>query len=242
MSDELFKNLQESSETEQVNKQFAQIIVEQFRIQSSMEAVCQAVVDKTMRIYHEHCITTSKAPWRNSRNTLLIRNFNFPLPNGVIPKLSTLKKYYFHNNSINNNYMLNILNNKIPVSNVDSSEGRVRFNPIIQSRSPTMTNEESDFDHYTTESSEVQDISSNTNTNSIRDDSESQYDENLVSTMTSQFSQNSDFPSNALSTYTNSRMRDKNKKIQAYVDFSQYYQNFEKLKTNGTLPAFMKFD
>ncbi|XP_077294109.1 TGF-beta-activated kinase 1 and MAP3K7-binding protein 1-like isoform X2 [Arctopsyche grandis] len=235
VSDELYKNLQESIETDHVNKQFAQTIVEQFRIQSSMDNVCQAVVDKTMRLYREYCVRSSKSPWRNSRNTLLIRNFNFPLPNGVPAKSPIPAKKA----NLDNNGAVNA----IVDGKADLQESRVRFNPIIQTRSPMMTNEESDFDSYTNGSSEVQDMSFS-NTDSNREENGVQSSENLESTITSQFSRNSDFSNSPMSTYSNSvnKRSNKNEKIQAYVDFSQYYQNVEIAKSKGMLPANIKFE
>lgn len=90
MSDGLYKSLEEATGTDQVNKEIAQMAVEQFRIQSTLTGVAQAVVDKIVRIHHDVYMSGSTASNGQSRVggkrddiTLLVRNFNFPLPNAL---------------------------------------------------------------------------------------------------------------------------------------------------------------
>lgn len=208
MSDKLYKNLQEAVETEQVNKLLAQMIVEQFRIQPSLEAVCETVIDKISTLYQEHCTKSSKMICDDNRNTLLIRNFNFSLPNAILTKS--------------------------PLSNVKSSHindsHKVRFNPIVQSRV-----NESDVEMATIESSEM--TGHNTNTN------DSYSGQSAMSTITSQ---SSNFPNSSSTSYSpdeeNKISMYNNRRIEAYVDFSEYYKNVNQAKKNGTLPTTMKFD
>ncbi|XP_067007511.2 TGF-beta-activated kinase 1 and MAP3K7-binding protein 1 [Anabrus simplex] len=90
MSDGLYKSLEEATGTEQVNKEIAQMAVEQFRIQSTLIGVAQAVVDKIVRIHHDVYMSGSTTPNGQSRVggqrddiTLLVRNFNYPMPNAL---------------------------------------------------------------------------------------------------------------------------------------------------------------
>lgn len=58
----------------------------QFRIQSTLTGVAQAVVDKIVRIHHDvNMSNSSSMPTSGKREdiTLLVRNFNFPLPHAL---------------------------------------------------------------------------------------------------------------------------------------------------------------
>lgn len=82
MSKGLYKSLEEATGTEQVNKDLAQMAVEQFRIQSTLTSVAQAVIDKVSRIHHDSAMSHGDITSREDI-TLIIRNFNFPLPNSI---------------------------------------------------------------------------------------------------------------------------------------------------------------
>lgn len=82
MSKGLYKSLEEATGTEQVNKDLAQMAVEQFRIQSTLTSVAQAVIDKVSRIHHDAAMGHGDITFREDI-TLIIRNFNFPLPNSI---------------------------------------------------------------------------------------------------------------------------------------------------------------
>ncbi|XP_059045480.1 TGF-beta-activated kinase 1 and MAP3K7-binding protein 1-like [Achroia grisella] len=92
----------------------------------------------------------------------------------------------------------------------------VRFNPIVQSKSNTLINE----------------IDSET---SLRDEYSSSNDvenESIVDTNRSCESSSD--------VCVNDRPYDKDKRIKGYVDFSCYYENVDKARLNGTLPAFIE--
>lgn len=57
----------------------------QFKIQSTLTGVAQAVVDKIVRIHHDVNMSSSSSSTNGKRDdiTLLVRNFNFPLPNAL---------------------------------------------------------------------------------------------------------------------------------------------------------------
>ncbi|KAK0082632.1 hypothetical protein PV325_010080 [Microctonus aethiopoides] len=86
MSRGLYKSLEEATGTDQVNKEIALMAVEQFRIQSTLTGVAQAVVDKIVRIHHDVNMSNShNMPTNGKREdiTLLVRNFNFSLPHAL---------------------------------------------------------------------------------------------------------------------------------------------------------------
>lgn len=85
-TDGLYKALSEATESDQVNIHLAQMIVEEFKTQSSLNLVAQAVVDKVSRMHHDFYMKNTLPNKANKREdmTLLIRNFNFPLPNSTM--------------------------------------------------------------------------------------------------------------------------------------------------------------
>uniref|UniRef100_A0A8D8S6T9 TGF-beta-activated kinase 1 and MAP3K7-binding protein 1 n=2 Tax=Cacopsylla melanoneura TaxID=428564 RepID=A0A8D8S6T9_9HEMI len=84
MSKGLYKSLEEATGagTEKVNKDLAQMAVEEFRRQSSLTSVAQAVIDRVARIHYDMAMTHGDMTSREDI-TLIIRNFNFPLPNSI---------------------------------------------------------------------------------------------------------------------------------------------------------------
>ena len=85
-TDGLYKALSEVTESDQVNINLAQMIVEEFKTQTSLHLVAQAVVDKVSRMHHDAFMKNTQPNRANKRGdmTLLIRNFNFPLPNSTM--------------------------------------------------------------------------------------------------------------------------------------------------------------
>lgn len=65
----------------------------QFRVQSTLTGVAQAVVDKIVRIHHDFYMSRTGSDQveisKREDITLLIRNFNFPLPNAISPSHPT---------------------------------------------------------------------------------------------------------------------------------------------------------
>ncbi|XP_015513997.1 TGF-beta-activated kinase 1 and MAP3K7-binding protein 1 [Neodiprion pinetum] len=97
MSRGLYKSLEEATGTDQVNKELAQMAVEQFRVQSTLTGVAQAVVDKIVRIHHDVNMSNSQNTLTTGKRddiTLLVRNFNFPLPN--VLKSPTIQSVRFN--------------------------------------------------------------------------------------------------------------------------------------------------
>ncbi|XP_051162943.1 TGF-beta-activated kinase 1 and MAP3K7-binding protein 1-like [Leptopilina boulardi] len=181
MSRGLYKALEEATRTEQVNKEIALMAVEQFRVQSTLTGVAQAVVDKIVRIHHDinmsHSPSTSTSGKREDI-TLLVRNFNFPLSNAL----------------------------KSPTA------PSVRFDPIVQTAPFLHTSDQQDA--YSTESEMT----------------DENYDAFTATTSTT---------SDVYPPVANPMNR--NSKIKPYVDFSEYYENVEKRRDEGTLPEEIDF-
>jgi TAK1-binding protein 1 len=53
MTHGLYGSLEEATGNEQVNREIAQIVVEQFATQSTLTGVAQGVVDRVVRIHHD---------------------------------------------------------------------------------------------------------------------------------------------------------------------------------------------
>lgn len=87
MSGGLCKTLRDiySHETNVVNREIVQIIVEQFRTQSTMSGVSQSAVHQIVQLHHDSYMRLVGQATFNNRNdiTLLVRNFNFPMPNAI---------------------------------------------------------------------------------------------------------------------------------------------------------------
>ncbi|XP_012223011.1 TGF-beta-activated kinase 1 and MAP3K7-binding protein 1 [Linepithema humile] len=185
MSRGLYKSLEEATDTDQVNKELALIAVEQFRVQSTLTGVAQAVVDKIVRIHHDAYMNNTQNTVTTGKRddiTLLVRNFNFPLT----------------------------LSLKSPTSQ------SVRFNPVVQTASISIP----DNEDVSSTSTGISDENVNTSTSTTE-----------TSTTTSDL-----YPPGARGILT-----DRNARVKPYVDFSEYYKNLEKRKKEGTLPKNIKF-
>ncbi|XP_015585361.1 TGF-beta-activated kinase 1 and MAP3K7-binding protein 1 [Cephus cinctus] len=180
MSRGLYKSLEEATKSDQVNKDLAQMAVQQFRVQSTLTGVAQAVVDKVVRIHHDSNMSNSQNTLTTGKRddiTLLVRNFNFPLPHAL--KSPTIPS--------------------------------VRFNPVVQT-APITTLPDEDY--------------SSTGTGASEDN---------VDTSTTETSTTSDiYPPDA-------KPLDRNAKIKPYVDFTEYFQNVERRRLEGTLPEGIDF-
>ncbi|XP_018024349.1 TGF-beta-activated kinase 1 and MAP3K7-binding protein 1 [Hyalella azteca] len=79
MSDGLYKSYQEATGSQQVNKEIAQMVVEQFVEQATITSVAQTVVDKVVRLHHDRYLTQQNNFSGRDDITLVIRNFSFRL-------------------------------------------------------------------------------------------------------------------------------------------------------------------
>ena len=87
MSFGLFKSWKDATGSEHVNTDIASMTATAFNEQTTLNGVAQAVVDKVVRIHHDTYMTSSnerKELCETRKDiTLLVRNFNYPLPNAV---------------------------------------------------------------------------------------------------------------------------------------------------------------
>ncbi|KAG5877078.1 hypothetical protein JTB14_011782 [Gonioctena quinquepunctata] len=176
MSAGLYKSIEETTGTEQVNKYIAQCVVEQFREQATLTGVAQAVVDKVVRLHHDWYMSNSLNHSCTSGRkdiTLVLRNFNYPLPNAITSPINP----------------------------------KVTFNPKVEADS---------ISEYTNTTATA---ASNTNSTATTSDTTSSQDSK---------------------TETDDGVGP-DQRIEAYVDFSAFYTNFEKAKMDGTLPADLDF-
>lgn len=98
LSDGLYQALREASESDHVDIQLAKMIVEEFKTQSTLNLVAQAVVDKVSRMHHDYYMNMSNTLPKVTRRddmTLLVRNFNIPLKNATTPSSSKVMNGYF---------------------------------------------------------------------------------------------------------------------------------------------------
>lgn len=73
-------------ELNNVNRKIVGCIVEQFRTQSTLSGVSQSVVHKLVQLHHDAYMGHENAPFSSREDiTLLVRNFNFPMPNAISP-------------------------------------------------------------------------------------------------------------------------------------------------------------
>lgn len=82
-----------ASDTNVVNKEIIQMAVDQFRIQSTLMGVSQSAVHKIVQMHHDSYMrqieeTGSSTFKQRDDITLLVRNFNFPMPNAIQKKIN----------------------------------------------------------------------------------------------------------------------------------------------------------
>ena len=88
MSDGLYKSLEDATDTEHVNADIVSMVAHEFAEQSTLNGVAQAVVDKVVRRHHDKFMlsvdaATKELCQKRDDITLLVRNFNYPLPNAI---------------------------------------------------------------------------------------------------------------------------------------------------------------
>lgn len=112
------------------------MILLQFREQSTLNGVAQAVVDRVVRLHHDWYMSNSVNDNCTSKRediTLIVRNFNFSLPNAIksptnpsVTFNSTVFTRNFSNvvNSTDSNKTLN--SNVIATTDTDTSSSDIR--------------------------------------------------------------------------------------------------------------------
>lgn len=87
MSDGLYQALIDSTGSDMVNVEIARMVASEFSVQSTLNGVAQAVVDKVVRIHHDAFMVgspdTKQRCQKRGDITLLVRNFSYPLANAI---------------------------------------------------------------------------------------------------------------------------------------------------------------
>ncbi|KAK7111479.1 TGF-beta-activated kinase 1 and MAP3K7-binding protein 1-like [Littorina saxatilis] len=92
MSDGLYHSLTEATHTDRVNADIAMMVATEFSMQTTLNGVAQAVVDKVVRIHHDTYMTGNPQQkhlcQKRDDITLLVRQFKYPLsthsPTGLL--------------------------------------------------------------------------------------------------------------------------------------------------------------
>lgn len=99
MSSGLCKALQEvhNNEEQNINRELVQSIVHCFRIKQTLAIVAQSVVEKIMSQHLAHYMqrTNDMQFKRRPDMTLMIRNFNYPMPNEIRPQQNRVNFFFF---------------------------------------------------------------------------------------------------------------------------------------------------
>lgn len=82
--------------SQQANKEIIQMTVEQFKTQSTLMGVAQSVVNKIIQLHHDMFMKeideNNRSSFKSHNDvTLLVRNFNFPLPNAIQKRNSQVR-------------------------------------------------------------------------------------------------------------------------------------------------------
>ncbi|XP_013386022.1 TGF-beta-activated kinase 1 and MAP3K7-binding protein 1 [Lingula anatina] len=87
MTDGVYNTLVDATGTQHVNADIASMVASEFSVQSTLNGVAQAVIDRIVRIHHDSFMTASndvkQLCQKRDDMTLLVRNFNHPLPNAL---------------------------------------------------------------------------------------------------------------------------------------------------------------
>lgn len=154
MSAGLYKSIEEATGTDQVNKYIAQCVVEQassnnltnftfyfiflqFREQATLTGVAQAVVDRAVRLHHDWYMSNSVNNTCSTKRediTLVLRNFNFPLPNAIkSPSVASSLSVIPTSLSETNNALKTLTTNDV-VARGDTNTSTIRTDTSSSSR------------------------------------------------------------------------------------------------------------
>lgn len=98
-----------------INRSLVQLIIEQFRSESTLAGVSQSVIHKIVQMHHDAYMRfRDDSPFHGREDiTLLVRNFNYPMPNAIqrnenlmqfspkLPKATTSSNKYFSTSDSN---------------------------------------------------------------------------------------------------------------------------------------------
>lgn len=216
MSDGLYQALQAATDTATVNTEVAQMVAAEFNIQSTLNGVAQACVDKVVRIHHDSFMmgTPDVKVKCHKRGdiTLLVRNFNYTLTNSIGTPTGG--------------------NRFLPVSVPYYPSSRPSVPPAISIPDPTPAGVGIDLqDEVTTPVASDHSPGRSPVAGNLLDTSHEQTRDSQASTGTysttnsTQSSEETRFPSRF---YKREKLvLDENGRVEAYVDFSDFYNAIE---------------
>lgn len=238
MSDGVYNSFRDATGKEHVNAEIASMVASEFGIQSTLNGVAQAVIDKVVRIHHDAFMTASNDVKQQCQKrddmTLLVRNFSYPLPNAISSPTqgglyNPVSVPYYQGRS-----------NKPPSVNIPQQ---------LTITAPSPVNAQA---HYITRAlfqlqSQKTELQYNTNSGTVTQSTlQTERSSAYTSTYTSSNDSTQSGEQNSLFMRNRSIHRslelDAEGKIEPYVDFSQFYQAIEELTDSQreTLDADMK--
>lgn len=217
MSDGLYQAVQDATGTATVNTDVAQMVATEFSVQSTLNGVAQACVDKVVRFHHDTFMMgmpeVKARCHKRGDMTLLVRNFNYILTNAIGTPTGG--------------------NRFLPVSVPYYSSGRpnVPTSITIPDPSPASFGTENTQDEATTpvaldpSPSRSPGASSLLNTSREQTQSSQASTDTYSTTNSTQSSEETRFPSRF---YKREKLiLDENGRVEAYVDFSDFYRAIE---------------
>lgn len=215
MSNGFYKSLELATGTEHVNIDIASMVVSEFSMQTTLEGVAQAVVDKVVRIHHDTYLVNvgQRKDMCQKRDdmTLLVRNFNYPLPNSANSPTTSgapSSPFSFPLNSTGAQQVLTPLSVIIP----PGSNSPGRSPPQLQLVNP----KPAVFNHHNTNSRTIM----STNISTLSSSTHRSY----TNTSSNDSTQSDDLPNlNMRNLNQKPTMQlDENGRVEAYVDFSMF--------------------
>lgn len=221
MSDGLYQALQDATGCDRVNVDVARMVAAEFSIQSTLNGVAQAVVDKVARIHHDTYLTIPERKQLCQKRgdiTLLVRNINYPLANAGSPAGGG--SYHpvsipFYQGRANSQPPVSVPNFLPVVPTATSDVGDLIS--LVSPQTPTRTSTPCK-DTLTLESSKNGSRQSTLNTYAST---------NSTSTNSTQSSGETRFPSRY---YQTTKLDlDADGRIEAYIDFSDFFRAIDEL-------------
>ncbi|XP_069124161.1 LOW QUALITY PROTEIN: TGF-beta-activated kinase 1 and MAP3K7-binding protein 1-like [Argopecten irradians] len=219
MSDGLYQALQDATGCDRVNVEVARMVAAEFSVQSTLNGVAQAVVDKVARIHHDTYLTSPEKKQLCQKRgdiTLLVRNFSYPLANAGSPAGSA--SYHpmslpFYQGRANSQPPASVPN-FLPVVTTPTAD--LGLMSMASPQTPTASVTTPSKDTLTSESSQSGQSTLNTYAST-----------NSTSTNSTQSSGETRFPSRY---YQTTKLDlDADGKIEAYIDFSEFYRAIDEL-------------
>ena len=217
MSDGLFHALQAATDTATANTEVASMVAQEFSVQSTLNGVSQACVDKVVRIHHDSFMMgppeLKNRCHKRGDITLMVRNFNYVLPNAIgtptgpnryLP--GSVPYYASGRPSIT---PINLPDNTMATGRNDTNQDEA-VTPVASNTSPPRSAMSTNNSFIDTSHEQTRDSQASTGT---------------YSTNSTQSSEETRFPSRF---YRREKLvLDENGCVEAYVDFSDFYRAVE---------------